>query len=176
MAPGSQIPTCKFYNELIFLKDVVTNRVTTTNLAIPESDINVTTPPGSQTFTLQQQMSPCHPVVSQSSEELLQLTTHNHELKSVTPKEDKKGKRRTSATDEVNEFDKACLDLLQKKSNTDADTHFCLKALRQPSQIFWPKILTPHFFFYSNLYLNFLRSCCGNTFKIVCILSEKIGK
>ena len=72
-------------------------------------------------------MSPSyHPVVSQSSEELLQLTTHNHELKSVTPKEDKKGKRRTSATDEVNEFDKACLDLLQKKSNTDADTHFCL--------------------------------------------------
>ena len=71
-------------------------------------------------------MSPCHPVVSQSSEELLQLTTHNHELKSVTPKQDKKGKRRTSATDEVNEFDKACLDLLQKKSNTDADTYFCL--------------------------------------------------
>ena len=26
----------------------------------------------------------------------------------------------------MNEFDKACLDLLQKKSNTDADTHFCL--------------------------------------------------
>ena len=109
-----------------FLKDIVTNRVTTTNLAIPESDINVTTPPGSQTFTLQQQMSPsCHPVVSQSSDKF-QLTSHNHELKSVTPKQDKKGKRKTSATDEVNEFDKACLDLLQKKSNTDADTHFCL--------------------------------------------------
>ena len=72
-------------------------------------------------------MSPsCHPVVSQSSEELLQLTAHNHELKTATPKQDKKGKRKTSATDEVNEFDKACLDLLQKKSNTDADTHFCL--------------------------------------------------
>ena len=71
-------------------------------------------------------MSPsCHPVVSQSSEELLQLTAHNHKLK-LTLKQDKKGKRRTSATDEVNEFDKACLDLLQKKSNTDADTHFCL--------------------------------------------------
>ena len=71
-------------------------------------------------------MSPsCHPVVSQSSEELLQLTAHNHKLK-LTPKQDKKGKRRTSATDEVNEFDKACLDLLQKKSNTDADTYFCL--------------------------------------------------
>ena len=125
-APGSKIPSCKFYKELNFLKDIVTNRVTTTNLAIPESDINVTTPPGSQTFTLQQQMSPCHPVVSQSSEELLQLTAHNHELKTVTPKQDKKGKRKTSATDEVNEFDKACLDLLQKKSNTDADTHFCL--------------------------------------------------
>ena len=126
-APGSKIPSCKFYKELNFLKDIVTNRVTTTNLAIPESDINVTTPPGSQTFTLQQQMSPsCHPVVSQSSEELLQLTAHNHELKTVTPKQDKKGKRKTSATDEVNEFDKACLDLLQKKSNTDADMHFCL--------------------------------------------------
>ena len=125
-SPGSKIPTCKFYNELKFLKDIVTNRVTTTNLAILESDINVTTPPGSRTFTLQQQLSPaCHPVVSQSSEKL-QLTAHNHELKTVTPKQDKKGKRKTSATDEVNEFDKACLDLLQKKSNTDADTHFCL--------------------------------------------------
>ena len=72
-------------------------------------------------------MSPsCHPVVSQSSEELLQLTAHNHELKTVTPKQDKKGERKTSATDEVNEFDKACLDLLQKKSNTDIDMHFCL--------------------------------------------------
>ena len=71
-------------------------------------------------------MSPsCHPVVSQSSDKF-QLTSHNHELKSVTPKQDKKGKRKTSATDEVNEFDKACLDLLQKKSNTDADMHFCL--------------------------------------------------
>ena len=90
-APGSKIPTCKFYNELNFLKDIVTNRVTTTNLAIPESDINVTTPPGSQTFTLQQQMSPCHPVVSQSSEELLQLTTHNHKFK-TNPKTRQKGK------------------------------------------------------------------------------------
>ena len=72
-------------------------------------------------------MSPsCHPVVSKSSEELLQSTAHNHELATITPKEDKKGKRKTSATDEVNEFGKACLDLLQKKSNTDADTHFCL--------------------------------------------------
>ena len=71
-------------------------------------------------------MSPsCHPVVSQSSDKF-QLTSHNHELKSVTPKQDKKGKRKTSAIDEVNEFDKACLDLLQKKSNTDADRHFCL--------------------------------------------------
>ena len=55
-APGSKIPTCKFYNELKSLKDIVTNRVTTTNLAMPENDINVTTPPGSQTFRLQQQM------------------------------------------------------------------------------------------------------------------------
>ena len=34
------------------------------------------------------------------------------------------GKRKTPAKDEVNEFDKACLNLLQKKLNTDADTHF----------------------------------------------------
>ena len=110
-----------------FLKDIVTNRETTTNLAIPESDVNVTTPPGSQNFTLQQQMSPsCHPVVSQSSEKLLQLTARNLELKTVTPKQDKRGKQKTSATDEVNEFYKACLDFLQKKPNTDADTHFRL--------------------------------------------------
>ena len=126
-APRSKIPACKFYNELNLLKDILTNHVTTTSLAIPESDINVTTPPGSQTFNLPQQMSPSyHPVVSQSSEELLQLTAHNHELKTITPKQDKKGKQRTLATDEVNEFDKVCLVLLQKKSNTDADMHFCL--------------------------------------------------
>ena len=126
-APRSKIPTCKFYNELNFLKEIVTNHVITTNLAMSESDINVTTAPGSQTFILQQQMSPsCHPAVSQSSEEFLQLTAHNHELTTITPKQDKKGKRKISATDEVNEFDKACFDLLQKKSNTDADTHFCL--------------------------------------------------
>ena len=72
-------------------------------------------------------MSPsCHPVFSQSSEELLQSTAHNHELATITPKQDKKGKPKFSATDEVNEFDKVCLDPLQKKSNTDADTHFCL--------------------------------------------------
>ena len=81
-----------FHNELNFLKDIVTNRVTT-DLAMPESDINVTTPPGSQTFTLQQQISPsCHPVVSQSSEVLLQLTAHNHELATITPKQNKKRK------------------------------------------------------------------------------------
>ena len=44
-APGSKIPTRKFYNELNFLKNIVTNRVTTINLGMPESDINVTTPP-----------------------------------------------------------------------------------------------------------------------------------
>ena len=72
-------------------------------------------------------MSPsCHPVFSQSSEELLQSTAHNHELATITLKQDQKVKRKTSATDEVNEFDKTCLDLLQKKSNTDTDTHFCL--------------------------------------------------
>ena len=58
-----------------------------------ESDINVTTPPGSQTSTLQQQMSPsCHPIVSQSSEGFLQPTAHNHELATITPKQDKKRK------------------------------------------------------------------------------------
>ena len=36
------------------------------------------------------------------------------------------GKRKTPAKDEVNEFDKTCLNLLQKKLNTDADTHFSL--------------------------------------------------
>ena len=50
-----------------------------------------------------------------------------------------------------------------------------LKALKHSSQKFWPKILTPYFF-YSNLYLIFLRSCCENIFKIVCIVSEKIEK
>ena len=50
-----------------------------------------------------------------------------------------------------------------------------LQMLRQPSKKFWPKILTPYFF-YSNLYLHFLRPCCENIFKIVCIVSEKIGK
>ena len=72
----------------------------------------------------------CHPVISQSSRDFLQSTAHNHELATITPKQDKKVKRKTSATDEVNEFDKACcFELLQKKSNTDADTHFCLSLL-----------------------------------------------
>ena len=127
-APGSKTPTCKFFNELIFLKDIVTNCVTITNLVMPASDINVAVPPGSQEFCLPQQMSPsCCQVTLQSSEELVQsATTHNHERAAVIPKQDKKEKRKTSASDEANEFDKACLDLLQKKSNTDADTHSCL--------------------------------------------------
>ena len=50
-----------------------------------------------------------------------------------------------------------------------------LKTLKEPSQKFWPKILTLYFF-HSDLYLTFLRSCCENIFKIVCIVSEKIGK
>ena len=50
-----------------------------------------------------------------------------------------------------------------------------LKALRQPRQRFWPKILTSYFFC-SNLYLNFLRSCYENISKFVCVVSEKIGK
>ena len=48
----------------------------------------------------------------------------------------------------------------------------CLKVLKQPSQNFWPKILTPYFF-YSKLNLTFLRSCCENIFKIVSIVSGK---
>ena len=68
----------------------------------------------------------CHPIVSQSSEELHQSTAHNHELAAITPRQYEKGKRKTSATAEVNEFDKTCLNLLQKKSNTDVDTHFFL--------------------------------------------------
>ena len=39
----------------------------------------------------------------------------------------------------------------------------------------WLKPLTPYIL-YSNLYLHFLRSHCENIFKIVCIVSEKIGK
>ena len=52
---------------------------------------------------------------------------------------------------------------------------YVLKALRQPSQQFWPKILTPYVL-YSNLYLHFLWSCRENIFEFVCIISEKIGK
>ena len=41
-------------------------------------------------------MSPsCHPVISQSSEEILQSTANNHELVTITQKQDKKGKRKT---------------------------------------------------------------------------------
>ena len=82
----SKITTCKFYNELNLLKDIVTNSATTTNLAMPENDLNVTTPPVSQTFSLQQKMSSCYPVISQSSGEFLQSAAHNHELGTITPK------------------------------------------------------------------------------------------
>ena len=54
-------------------------------------------------------------------------------------------------------------------------TYSYLKALKQPSQKFWSKILTPYFL-YINFYLTFLRSCCENIFKIICIVSEKIEK
>ena len=75
-------------------------------------------------------MSPsCHHVISQSSEQLLQSMAHNQKLATTTLKQDKRGKRKTSATDEVNEFGKACLELLRKKPNTDADTHFCLSLM-----------------------------------------------
>ena len=53
--------------------------------------------------------------------------------------------------------------------------HIYLKSLRQPSQKFWLKSLA-RYFFYSNLYLYFLRSCCQNFFKIVFLFSEIIGK
>ena len=52
-------------------------------------------------------------------------------------------------------------------------TYSYLKALKQPSQKFWSKILTPYFL-YINLYLTFLRSCCENIFKIICIVSRKL--
>ena len=54
-------------------------------------------------------------------------------------------------------------------------TYNYLKALKQPSQTFWSKILAPYFL-YINLYLTFLRSCCENIFKIICIVSEEIRK
>ena len=44
-----------------------------------------------------------------------------------------------------------------------------------PRQKFWRKFLTPYFF-YSNLHLHFLRWCCKNIFKFICIVSENIGK
>ena len=53
---------------------------------------------------------------------------------------------------------KTCF-ILQITTNTKQP----LKALRKPSQKFWPKILTPDLF-YSNLYLTFLRSCCEKIF------------
>ena len=75
-------------------------------------------------------MSPsCHPVISQSSEAILQSTANNHELVAITQNQDKKGKQKTSPTVEVNEFDKACLDLLKKKSNNDTDAHFYLSLM-----------------------------------------------
>ena len=50
-----------------------------------------------------------------------------------------------------------------------------VKGAEATYQKFWPKILRPYSF-YSNLYLPFVRSCCENIFKIVSIISEKIGK
>ena len=49
--------------------------------------------------------------------------------------------------------------------------YITLKALRQPRQKFDQKFNI--LFFYSNLYLHFLRSCCENIFKFVCIVSDK---
>ena len=54
-APGSKLPTCKFYNELNFLKDIATTRVTTTNLVLPM-------PLGSPSFTLQHPSAPFNEV------------------------------------------------------------------------------------------------------------------
>ena len=57
---------------------------------------------------------------------------------------------------------------------------FCFKNIFKGAEATWPKILAKNsitlFFFYSNFYLTFQRSCCENIFKIVCIVSEKIGK
>ena len=52
---------------------------------------------------------------------------------------------------------------------------YSLKALRQPGQKFWPKILTLYSF-YCNFYLHFLRPRYENIFNIVCIVSEKSEK
>ena len=52
--PGSKIPTCKFYNKLNFLKDIVNNRVTAANLSMSESDISVSLPSSFQAYNLQQ--------------------------------------------------------------------------------------------------------------------------
>ena len=57
----------------------------------------------------------------------------------------------------------------QKTKNSQA-----LKVMRQFSQKVWLKILTLYFF-YSTLYLNFLKPCYENIFNIVCRVSEKIG-
>ena len=66
--------------------------------------------------------------------------------------------------------------LLAKLETFDFSTSsWKLKTMKQPSQKPCPKILTLYFF-HSDLYLTFLRSCCENIFKIVCIVSEKIGK
>ena len=57
----------------------------------------------------------------------------------------------------------------------NANGNVPLKALRQPSQKSLAKNSNT-LFFLSNLYLHFLRRCCENIFKIVYIVSEKIGK
>ena len=51
--------------------------------------------------------------------------------------------------------------------------------IREGAEATQPKIVAKNshtLFFYSNLYLTFLTSCCENIFKIVCIVSGKIGK
>ena len=65
-----------------------------------------------------------HNPVKSSFNQLLIIKLCKYNTITITPKQDKKGKRSTPISDEVNECDKACLDFLQL--NTDADTHFCL--------------------------------------------------
>ena len=54
-----------------------------------------------------------------------------------------------------------------------------LRVTMKGAEASYPKILDKNsntLFFYSNLYLHFLKPYCENIFKIVCIVSENIGK
>ena len=74
------------------------------------------------------------------------------------------------------EIGKVANDSLNEMNENEQKNSHPLQALKQPRQtLFLPKILTPYVF-YSNLHLHFLRWCCKNISKVVCIVSEKSGK